>query len=159
MEIEHMYNENWIYNIAKKHRDYFLEKLGVEGAERVVIVNSLSLNTVNSIKNPKGSLVNLGVSNNGVSVIVWYKDGKVHRENEPAYETYYEKICTDSQYYYEGNWCYNVGSVSSESMISSIEMFGSIVLSKEIVTNKVLHLKLLSKDRISDKWYYIPNGV
>lgn len=159
METEHVYNKEWMYETTKKRRDYFLEKLEVEGAKMVVVINSLNVDAVNDFKNPEGNYVVLGVANNGVSSITWYKDIKIHREDGPAYESYYAKTCGDKQYYYEGNWCYNVGLDSPESIISSYETLGCVILSSEKITDKVLRLKVLSKDYISDKWYYIPNGA
>ena len=147
MKIEHVYNKELMYETTKKRRDYFLEILEVEGAKRVVVINRLSVDAVNDFKNPEGNYVVLGVANNGVSTITWYKDIKLHREDGPAYQSYSRDNrmgeTTTSEYWYEGNRCYNVHSVGVLKL--GVEFNGEIILEEEKFGKNILYLKRLNQ--------------
>lgn len=170
MKIEHNYDRRKMLETTNNNRDWFLEKLKAEGAERVVILNTTSLIAISRVSNTKGNFVILGITNGGSNIIYWYKDEKKHRENGPAVEEfYYGTKRVSSQYFYEGNYCYSryyreedgrysdTISDSAETIMSLIENGGGIILETKQHTKNFVQFRILSKNKIREQWYWIEN--
>jgi hypothetical protein len=161
MEIEYLFDES-VFNKktrkkAKKRFSYLLGKLKEEGAKKVIVANGLQ----NQIKDIKGSYTFLGFSYEGTCIVNWIKDGKLHREDGPAYQSYSRDNrmgeTTTSEYWYEGNRCYNVHSVGVLKL--GVEFNGEIILEEEKFGKNILYLKRLNQYGLMDCWYWVMNGV
>lgn len=161
MEIEYRFDES-VFNKktrkkAKKRFAFLLGRLKEEGAKKVIVANGLQ----NQIKDLKGSYTFLGFSYEGTCTINWIKDGKFHREDGPAYQSYSRDNrlgeTTTNEYWYEGNRCYIVNSADILKM--GIEFDREIILEEEKICKNILYLKRLNKYGLMDYWYWVRNGV
>lgn len=158
MEIKYLFDDSFLFEKKrKKMRKRFsilLSKLKEDGIKKVVVLD----NSVEYKKTQeKGRCVFLVFTNGGTCLIQWVEDGKLHREDGPAVQ-YYGRTNkpgeqTSADYWYKGNRCYVTNTI--EILKKGINVLGDIILHEEMVTENVLYIKRLSKNDLTDYYYWI----
>lgn len=163
VEIEHLFDES-IFNKktrkkAKKIFGFHLSKLKEEGAKKVIVVSGFDSQKIE--KERKGSFTIFDFRINASCAIKWISDGKLHREDGPAYQIYSKDNQrgqhTYVEYWYKGNRCHPISSINVIKIC--FEFYGEVILDEERVSNNILYIKKLTENNLVDCWYWVINGM
>lgn len=160
MGIEYTVDLSWYKRYS--HKGSFLKKIEEytdrllrESEGKRIIITHIELFPTETLRD----YINICVLDEKMYVY-WYKDGNLHKEDGPAVVYYefndYKLIRLLEKYYYEGNWCYKLSSCGIESKKNNLERnFGYLVLDAGKINNKIIWLKILSKESIEDRYYWL----
>jgi hypothetical protein len=159
MGIEYVVDLSWYR--TSSYKASFLEKIEEyanrlleENEGKKIIISDIQLIPTETVKD----FVNICVFNETLYV-VWYKDGLLHREDGPA-DIRYEYISyklkqVSERYYYEGRYCCKLPWGFEYEKNSLEKDLGYLILDAGKINNKIMWLKILHKESIEDKYYWL----
>jgi|JI10StandDraft_1071094.scaffolds.fasta_scaffold116756_2 hypothetical protein len=136
----------------------FLDNIEKEGAKHAIVIKFWR-KANHLTKGLTGVLLSVSWDH---YLIEWYKDGKRHREDGPAFSRYTrvtgtsDSIELTSFYYsFKGRACHGFDSL--EEFRSWAENSGNFILGESMVCENFVCLKILTTEGISDEYFWIHN--